>query len=117
MSDPVKREEYYRLKEREEQEEKELGAKQREEIIAAIRGGLPYKHVLEDCTNEIRMLIEKEEEAKFYRDIEAGLPFAEEVANRLDMLEYAKRYTSNHIDEKRLQELRKNGKLKAIIRT
>ena len=85
MSDPVKREEYYRLKEREEQEEKELRAKQREEIIAAIRGGLPYKHVLEDCTKEIRMLIEKEEEAKFYRDIEAGLPFSEEVANRLDM--------------------------------
>ena len=66
MSDPVKREEYYRLKEREEQEEKELRAKQREEIIAAIRGGLPYKHLLEDCTSEIRMLIEKEEEAKFY---------------------------------------------------
>ena len=41
MSDPVKREEYYGLKEREEQEEKELRAKQREEIIAAIRGGLP----------------------------------------------------------------------------
>ena len=117
MSDPVKREEYYRLKEREEQEEKELRAKQREEIIAAIRGGLPYKHVLEDCTNGIRMLIEKEEEAKFYRDIEAGLPFSEEVANRLGMLAYAKRYTSNHIDEKRLQELRENGKLKAIIRT
>ena len=71
MSDPVKREEYYRSKEKEEQEEKELRAKQREEIIAAIRGGLPYKHLLEDCTNEIRMLIEKEEEAKFYRDIEA----------------------------------------------
>ena len=105
MSDPVKQEKYYRSKEREEQEEKELRAKQREEIIAAIRGGLPYKHVLEDCTNEIRMLIEKEEEAKFYRDIEAGLPFSEEVANRLSMLEYAKRYTSNHIDEKRLQEL------------
>ena len=102
MSDPVKREEYYRSKEREEQEEKELRAKQREEIIAAIRGGLPYKHLLEDCTNEIRMLIEKEEEAKFYRDIEAGLPFSEEVTNRLGMLEYAKRYTSNHIDEKRL---------------
>ena len=117
MSDPVKREEYYRLKEREEQEEKELRAKQREEIIAAIRGGLLYKHLLEDCTNEIRMLIEKEEEAKFYRDIEAGLPFSEEVANRLGMLEYAKRYTSNHIDEERLQELRENGKLKAIIRT
>ena len=33
------------------------------------------------------------------------------------MLEYAKRYTSNHIDEKRLKELRENGKLKAIIRT
>ena len=107
MSDPVKREEYYRLKEREEQEEKELRAKQREEIIAAIREGLPYKHVLEDCTNEIRMLIEKEEEAKFYRDIEAGLPFSEEVANRLGMLEYAKRYTSNHIDKKRLQELKR----------
>ena len=59
MSDPVKREEYYRLKEREEQEEKELRAKQREEMIAATRGGLPYKHVLEDCTNGIRMLIEK----------------------------------------------------------
>ena len=42
MSDPVKREEYYRWKEREEREEKELRAKQREEIIAAIRGGLPY---------------------------------------------------------------------------
>ena len=107
MSDPVKREEYYRSKEREEQEEKELRAKQREQIIAAIRGGLPYKHLLEDCTNEIRMLIEKEEEAKFYRDIEAGLPFSEEVANRLGMLEYAKRYTSNHIDEKRLQELKR----------
>ena len=104
MSDPVKREEYYRSKEREEQEEKELRAKQREEIIAAIRGGLLYKHLLEDCTNEIRMLIEKEEEAKFYRDIEAGLPFSEEVANRLGMLEYAKRYTSNHIHEKRLQK-------------
>ena len=117
MSDPVKREEYYRSKEREEQEEKELRAKQREEIIAAIRGGLPYKHELEDCTDEIRMLIEKEEEAKFYRDIEAGLPFSEQVANRLVMLEYAKRYTSNHIDEKRLQELRENGKLKAIIKT
>ena len=117
MSDPVKREEYYRLKEREEQEEKELRAKQREEIIAAIRGGLPYKYVLEDCTNEIRMLIEKEEEAKFYRDIEAGLPFSEEVANRLGMLEYAKRYVNNHIDEKRLQELRENGKLKTISRT
>ena len=117
MSDPVKREEYYRLKEREEQEEKELRAKQREEIIAAIRGGLPYKHVLEDCTNGIRMLIEKEEEAKFYRNIEAGLPFSEEVANRLGMLEYAKRYVNNHIDEKRLQELRENGKIKAIIRT
>ena len=101
MSDLVKREEYYRLKEREEQEEKELRAKQREEIIAAIRGGLPYKYVLEDCTNEIRILIEKEEEAKFYRDVEAGLPFSEEVANRLGMLEYAQRYTSNHIDEKR----------------
>ena len=118
MSDPVKREEYYRLKEREEQEEKELRAKQREEIIAAIRGGLPYKHLLEDCTNEIRMLIEKEEEAKFYRDIEAGLPFSEEVANRLGMLEYAKRHVNNHIDEKdfkNLKELRENGKLKAII--
>ena len=101
MSDPVKREEYYRSKEREEQEEKELRAKQREEIIAAIRGGLPYKHLLEDCTNEIRMLIEKEEEAKFYRDIEAGLSFSVEVANRLGMLEYAKRYT------KRLQELKR----------
>ena len=107
MSDPVKREEYYRSEEREEQEEKELRPKQREEIIAAIRGGLPYKHLLEDCTNEIRMLIEKEEEAKFYRDIEAGLPFSEEVANRLTMLEYAKRYTGNHIDEKRLQELKR----------
>ena len=107
MSNPVKREEYYISKEREEQEEKELRAKQREEIIAAIRGGLPYKHVLEDCTNEIRMLIEKEQEAKFHRDIEAGLPFSEEVANRLGMLEYAKRYTSNHIDEKRLQELKR----------
>ena len=106
MSDLVKREEYYRSKEREEQEEKELRAKQREEIIAAIRG-LPYKHQLDDCTNEIRMLIEKEEEAKFYRDIEAGLPFSDEVANRLGMLEYAKRYTSNHIDEKRLQELKR----------
>ena len=95
MSVPVKREEYYRSKEREEQEEKELRAKQREEIIAAIREGLPYKHLLEDCTNEIRMLIEKEEEAKFYRDIEAGLPFSEEVANRLGML------------EKRLQELKR----------
>ena len=120
MSDPVKQEEYYRSKEREEQEEKELRAKQKEEIIAAIRRGLPYKHLLEDCTNEIRMLIEKEEEAKFYRDIKAGLPFSEEVANRLGMLEYAKRYTSNHIDEKdfkNLKELRENGKLKAIIRT
>ena len=120
MSDPVTQEEYYRWKEREEQEEKELKAKQREEIIAAIRGGLPYKHVLEDCTNEIRMLIEKEEDAKFYRDIEAGLPFSEEVATRLGMLEHAKRYTSNHIDEKvfkNLKELRENGKLKAIIRT
>ena len=107
MSDPVKQEEYYRSKEREEQEEKELRAKQREEIIAAIRGGLPYKYLLEDCTNEIRMLIEKEEEAKFYRDMEAGLPFSEEVANGLSMLEYAKRYTSNHIDEKRLQELKR----------
>ena len=107
MSDPVKQEEYYRSKEREEQEEKELRAKQREEIIAAIRGGLPYKHLLEDCNNEIRMLIEKEEEAKFYRDIEARLPFSEEVANRLGMLEYAKRYTSNHIDEKRLQGLKR----------
>ena len=64
--------------------------------------------MLEDCTNEIRTLIEKEEEAKFYRDIEAGLPFSEKVVNRLGMLEYAKRYTSDHIDEKRL---------KAIIRT
>ena len=52
------------------------------------------------------MLIEKEEEAKFYRDIEAGLLFSEEVANRLSMLEYAERYNSNHIDEKRLQELK-----------
>ena len=107
MSDPVKQEEYYRSKEREEQEEKELRAKQREEVIAAIRGGLPYKHLLEDCTNEIRMLIEKEEEAKFYRHIKVGLPFSEEVANRLGMLEYAKRYTSKHIDEKRLQELKR----------
>ena len=65
MSDPVKREEYYGSKEREEQEEKELKAEQREEIIAAIREGLPYKHLLEDCTNEIRMLIEKEEETKY----------------------------------------------------
>ena len=95
------------MKEREEQEEKELRAKQREEIIAAIRGGLPYKHLLEDCTNEIRMLIEKEEDAKFYRDIEAGLAFSEEVANRLGMLEYAKRHVNNHIDEKRLQELKR----------
>ena len=86
MSNPVKQEEYYRSKEREEQEEKELKAKQKEEIIAAIRGGLPYKHLLEDCTNEIRMLIEKEEEATFYRDIEAGLPYSEEVANRYGML-------------------------------
>ena len=108
MSNPVKQEEYYRSKEREEQEEKELRAKQREEIIAAILGGLPYKHVLEDCTNEIRMLIEKEEEAKFYRDIEAGLPFSEEAVNRLGMLEYAKRHTSNHIDKKRLQELKRS---------
>ena len=107
MSNPVKQKEYYRSKEREEQEDKELRAKQREEIIAAIRGGLPYKHLLKDCTNEIRMLVEKEEEAKFYRDIEAGLPFSEEVANRLGMLEYAKRYTSNHIDEKKLQELKR----------
>ena len=117
MSDPVKREEYYRLKEREEQEEKELRAKQREDIIAAIRRGFPYKHLLEDCTNGIITLIEKEEEAKFYRDIEAGLPFSEEVANRLGMLEYAKRYVNYHIDEKDLKELRENGKLKAIIRT
>ena len=58
MSDPVKRY-IYRSKEREEQEEKELRAKQREEIIAAIRGGLPYKHLLEDCTNEIRMKMKK----------------------------------------------------------
>ena len=86
MSNPVKREEYYKSKEIEEQEEKELRAKQREEIIAAILGDLPYKHLLEDCTNEIRMLIEKEEEAKFYRDIEAGLPFSEEVANRFGIL-------------------------------
>ena len=100
MSDPVKRKEYYRLKEREEQEEKELRAKQREEIIAAIHEGLPYKHLLKDCTNGIRMLIGKEEEAKFYRDIKAGLPFSEEVANRLGMLEYAKRYVNIHIDEK-----------------
>ena len=106
MSDPVKQEEYYRLKEREEQEEKELRAKQREEIIAAIRG-LPYKHLLEDCTNGIVTLIEKEEEAKSYRDIEAGLPFSEEVANRLGMLGYAKRYTSNHTDEKGLQKLKR----------
>ena len=107
MSDPVKQEEYYRLKEKEEQEEKESRAKQREEIIAAIRGGLPYKHLLEDCTNGIRMLIEKEEEAKFYRDIEAGLPFSEEVANRLGMLEYAKRYVNYHIDEKELERIKK----------
>ena len=53
------------------------------------------------------MLIEKEEEAKFYRDIETGLPFSEEVANRLGMLEYAKRYTSNHTDKKRLPELKR----------
>ena len=53
------------------------------------------------------MLTEKEEEAKFCRDIEAGLPFSEEVANRLGMLEYAKRY-----DENRLQELRENGRKK-----
>ena len=53
------------------------------------------------------MLYEKEEEAKFYRHIEVGLPFSEEVANRLDMLEYAKRYTSNQINEKRLQELKR----------
>ena len=53
------------------------------------------------------MLIEKEEEAKFYRDIKAGLPFSEEVANRLGMLKYAIRYTSNHIGEKRLQELKR----------
>ena len=105
------------MKKREEQEEKELRAKQRKEIIGAIRGGLPYKQVLEDCTNEIKMLIEKQEEAKFYRDIEAGLPFSEEVANRLGMLEYAKRYVNYHIDEKDLKELRENGKLKAIIRT
>ena len=39
--------------------------------------------------------------------MEAGLPFSEEVANRVGMLEYAKRYTSNHIDEKRLQELKR----------
>ena len=120
MSDPIKQEEYHRSKEREEREEKELRAKQREEIIAAIRGGLPYKHLLEDFTNEIRMLIEKEEEAKLCRDIKAGLPFSEEVANRLGMLEYAKRYTSSHTDEKdfkNLKELRENGKLKAIIRT
>ena len=52
------------------------------------------------------MLIEKEEEAKFYRDIEAGLPFSEEVANRLGMLEYAKRYVNYHVDEKDLKELR-----------
>ena len=120
MSDPVKRDEYYRSNEREEQEEKELRATQREEIIAAIRGGLPYKHLLEDCTNQIRMLIEKEEEATFHRDIEAGLPFSEEVANRLGMLEYGKRYTSNHKDKKdfkNLKELRENGKLKAMIRT
>ena len=88
MSNPVKPEEYYRLKEREEQEEKELRAKQREEIIAAIQGGFPYKHLLRDCTNEIRMLIEKEEEATFYRNIEAGLSYSEEVANRYGMLEY-----------------------------
>ena len=107
MSDPVKQEEYYRSKEREEQEEKELRAKQREEIIAAIQEGLPYKHLLKNCTNEIRMSIEKEEEVKFYRDIETGLPFSEEIANRLSILEYAKRYTSNHIDGKRLQELKR----------
>ena len=89
MSDPVKQEEYYRLKEKEEQEEKESRAKQREEIIAAIRRGLPYKHLLECCTDEIRMLIEKEEETEFYKDIEAGLPFSEEVSKRLGMLEYA----------------------------
>ena len=49
------------------------------------------------------MLIEKEEEAKFYRDIEAGLPFSEKVANRLGMLEYDKRYVNCHIDEKEWQ--------------
>ena len=53
------------------------------------------------------MLIEKEEEGKFYRDIEAGLPFSEEVANRLGMLEYAKRYVNNHIDEKIVQEVKR----------
>ena len=47
MSDPVKQEEYYRSKGREEREEKELRAKQREEIIAAIRGSLPDKHLLD----------------------------------------------------------------------
>ena len=62
------------------------------------------------------VLIEKEKEAKFYKDIEAGLPFSEEVANRLGMLEYAKRYVNYHIDEKdfkNVKELRENGKLKA----
>ena len=108
MSDPVKREEYYRLKKREEQEDKELRAKQREEIIAAIQEGLPCKHLLEDCTNGIRMLIEKEE-AKFYRDIEAGLPFSEEVANRLGMLEYTKRYVNYHIDEKEKTKAKDNN--------
>ena len=44
MSDPIKHEEYHRSIEREKQEEKELIAKQKEEIIAAIRGNLPYKH-------------------------------------------------------------------------
>ena len=53
------------------------------------------------------MLIEKEEDSKFYRDVEAGLPFSEEVANTLGMLEYAKRYTSTQLDEKRLQELKR----------
>ena len=107
MSDPVKQEEYYRLKEKEEQEEKESRAKQREEIIAAIRRGLPYKHLLECCTDEIRTLIEKEEEAKFYKDIEAGLPFSEEVAKRLGMLEYAKSYVNYQVDEKELERIKK----------
>ena len=98
MSDPIKQEEYNRSIEREKQEEKELIAKQKEEIKAAIRGNLPYKHFLECCTDRIRMLIEKEEEDKFYRDIEAKLPFSEEVAKRLDMLEYAKSYVSYQVD-------------------
>ena len=98
MSDPIKQEEYHRSIEREKQEEKELIAKQKEEIIAAIRGNLPYKHFLECCTDRIRMLIQKEEEDKFYRDIEAKPPFSEEVAKRLGKLEYAKSYVSYQVD-------------------